>query len=81
MNLKILSISVALPGWVAKFSHKDGEETYNPVAFWAVVEDDGFLGHRVTGFSRCDGSGFSPDDTAENFEGWEKVDDKQEAKK
>jgi hypothetical protein len=74
MKFKILAIATSLPGWVAKFSHENGSTTYKPVAFWAIVNDEGFLGHRVVGFSETDGTGFCPDDSHENFEGWTKID-------
>jgi hypothetical protein len=69
MDLKILSIAAASPGWVAEFTQPDGSTSYSKVAVWAVVVDGDE--HRVTGFSETDESGFSfPDDAVANFAGW-----------
>ena len=69
MDMKILSIAAAAPGWVAEFTQPDGSTSDMKVAVWAVVVDDD--GHRVTGFSETDEGGFStPDDVMANFAGW-----------
>ena len=69
MDMKILSIAAADPGWVAEFTQPDGSTSNMKVAVWAVVVDDD--GHRVTGFSETDEGGFStPDDAMANFAGW-----------
>ena len=69
MDMKILSIAAAAPGWVAEFTQPDGSTSNMKVAVWAVVVDDD--GHRITGFSETDEGGFStPDDVMANFAGW-----------
>lgn len=63
--MKILSITAAQPGWVAKFNF-DGKDTFEPVAVWAVVQDK-LLGDSVVGFSTSSRGGLCFDEENETF--------------
>lgn len=73
---KILSIVSPQGDWTANFKQEDGSIEKDLVIVWAVVE--GLDGHRLTSFSQSGDETFLlPDDNAENFVGWEKVNDQQ----
>ena len=65
---KISQLTVAAPGWVARFEEEDGSMSDFRVAVWAVAQST-YAEDCIVGFS--EGEDFlSPDCEASNFKGY-----------
>jgi len=68
MNFTIKQLTVAAPGWVARFEQEDGTMSDFRVALWAV-RNGTYVQDEVVGFSEGEDF-FYPDCEASNFKGY-----------